>query len=47
LLKTIGKSLEETLRETDAARLGGDEFAILLPQTDEEKASVVMNGGDE
>jgi diguanylate cyclase (GGDEF)-like protein/PAS domain S-box-containing protein len=44
LLRTIGKSLEETLRETDtAARLGGDEFAILLPETDGENASVVMN----
>jgi diguanylate cyclase (GGDEF)-like protein len=44
LLKTIGKSLEETLRETEtAAQLGGDEFAILLPETDGENASVVMN----
>ncbi len=43
LLKTIGKGLESTLRETDtAARLGGDEFAILLPETDAESASVVM-----
>jgi len=43
LLKTIGKALDATLRETDtAARLGGDEFAILLPETDAESASVVM-----
>jgi diguanylate cyclase (GGDEF)-like protein/PAS domain S-box-containing protein len=43
LLKTIGKGLETTLRETDtAARLGGDEFAILLPETDADSASVVM-----
>jgi diguanylate cyclase (GGDEF)-like protein/PAS domain S-box-containing protein len=43
LLKTIGKGLEATLRETDtAARLGGDEFAILLPETDANNASIVM-----
>jgi len=43
LLKTIGRALETTLRETDTpARLGGDEFAILLPETDAESALVVL-----
>jgi diguanylate cyclase (GGDEF)-like protein len=43
LLKTIGEVLERTVRSTDvAARLGGDEFAILLPETDESNAGVLV-----
>jgi diguanylate cyclase (GGDEF)-like protein/PAS domain S-box-containing protein len=44
LLKTIGATLETSVRSTDmAARLGGDEFAILLPETDEPSASVIVS----
>jgi diguanylate cyclase (GGDEF)-like protein/PAS domain S-box-containing protein len=43
LLKTIGMTLESTVRSTDmAARLGGDEFAILLPETDEPSAGIIV-----
>ena len=43
LLKTIGTTLETTVRSTDmAARLGGDEFAVLLPETDEPSAGVIV-----
>jgi diguanylate cyclase (GGDEF)-like protein/PAS domain S-box-containing protein len=43
LLKTIGGTLETSVRSTDmAARLGGDEFAILLPETDEPSAGVIV-----
>jgi diguanylate cyclase (GGDEF)-like protein/PAS domain S-box-containing protein len=43
LLKTIGGTLESSVRSTDmAARLGGDEFAVLLPETDEPSAGVIV-----
>jgi diguanylate cyclase (GGDEF)-like protein len=43
LLVLISSTLQQTLRKTDvAARLGGDEFAMLLPQTDEENARIVL-----
>jgi diguanylate cyclase (GGDEF)-like protein/PAS domain S-box-containing protein len=43
LLKMIGEVLERSVRSTDvAARLGGDEFAILLPETDESNAGVLV-----
>jgi diguanylate cyclase (GGDEF)-like protein/PAS domain S-box-containing protein len=43
LLKTIGMTLETSVRSTDmAARLGGDEFAVLLPETDETSAGVIV-----
>ena len=43
LLKMIGTTLETTVRSTDmAARLGGDEFAVLLPETDEPSAGVIV-----
>jgi diguanylate cyclase (GGDEF)-like protein/PAS domain S-box-containing protein len=43
LLKTIGGTLETSVRSTDmAARLGGDEFAVLLPETDEASAGVIV-----
>ena len=43
LLKVIGETLESSVRSTDmAARLGGDEFAILLPETDESNAGVIV-----
>lgn len=43
LLKMIGVTLERSVRSTDmAARLGGDEFAVLLPETDEANAGVIV-----
>ena len=43
ILKRFGKLLQTSLRETDAAgRWGGDEFILMLPQTDEEHALLVM-----
>jgi diguanylate cyclase (GGDEF)-like protein/PAS domain S-box-containing protein len=43
LLKLVGSVLETTVRSTDtAARLGGDEFAVLLPETDEAAAAVIV-----
>jgi diguanylate cyclase (GGDEF)-like protein/PAS domain S-box-containing protein len=43
LLKMIGTTLETSVRSTDmAARLGGDEFAVLLPETDEASAGIIV-----
>ena len=43
LLKLVGTVLESTVRSTDtAARLGGDEFAVLLPETDDVAAAVIV-----
>ena len=43
LLMKIGRALKGALRATDlVGRLGGDEFAILLPDTTEEQATIVI-----
>ncbi len=43
VLTVIAKLLQSKVRETDfAARFGGEEFVLLLPETDLEKASVVV-----
>lgn len=43
LLIEVGMRLSKVLRDSDLiGRLGGDEFAILLPNTDEENALVVV-----
>ncbi|MEO6051720.1 MAG: GGDEF domain-containing protein [Pyrinomonadaceae bacterium] len=44
LLKTVTDVARSSLRETDSvARIGGDEFAILLPETGNEVAQIVIN----
>lgn len=44
VLRTIGKILEDNLRENDiAARYGGEEFAIILPDTNEDEAVVIAD----
>jgi diguanylate cyclase (GGDEF)-like protein len=43
VLVAVAASLRTNLRATDCvARLGGDEFAILLPETGEEAAQIIM-----
>jgi diguanylate cyclase (GGDEF)-like protein len=43
VLATVAKALREAGRDTDiVARLGGDEFALLLPETDEAGATIVL-----
>jgi diguanylate cyclase (GGDEF)-like protein len=43
LLKLIADTIRENVRAFDVvARLGGDEFAILMPETDERAAQVVI-----
>ena len=43
LLQTVGKVLSRETRSFDvAARLGGDEFAILMPETDQEHACLLV-----
>jgi len=43
VLVAVAASLRTNLRATDCvARLGGDEFAILLPETDEAAAQIIM-----
>jgi diguanylate cyclase (GGDEF)-like protein len=43
LLATVGKAMQNSIRETDlAARLGGDEFVLLLPESTEDQARVVL-----
>jgi len=44
VLRTVIGSVKKHLRRTDVvARLGGDEFVLLLPETDQEPAYVVIN----
>jgi diguanylate cyclase (GGDEF)-like protein len=44
LIRFISDELKSQLRNTDiVARLGGDEFAILLPETRQQEAEVVMS----
>ena len=43
LLKIFGKLISESLRASDIpARLGGDEFVILLPETNSENATLLL-----
>ncbi|MGD1943944.1 MAG: GGDEF domain-containing protein [Leptolyngbyaceae cyanobacterium] len=43
LLKDVAMVLRQQLRTTDCqARLGGDEFAMLLPQTEQQQATIVL-----
>jgi diguanylate cyclase (GGDEF)-like protein len=43
VLQTVVATLQASLRDIDiVARLGGDEFAVLLPETDQEAAQLVM-----
>lgn len=44
VLLAVASALRTTLRKTDScARLGGDEFAVLLPETSEAQASLVLD----
>ena len=44
VLKVIGEVFLSTIRKTDVAgRLGGDEFAIVLPETDESGAKLMLD----
>jgi len=43
LLAAVAQTMQNSIRETDTiARLGGDEFVLLLPETGEEAARVVL-----
>jgi len=43
VLRGVGQALKQSLREVDtAARLGGDEFALVLPDTDDSEARLVI-----
>ncbi|HKP73848.1 MAG TPA: diguanylate cyclase [Pyrinomonadaceae bacterium] len=44
VLRTVSQTIKRTIRGIDVvARLGGDEFVILMPETDEEAAQIVVN----
>lgn len=44
VIRTIGSTLRETLRDTDLiARIGGDEFCVVLPETDGTRAAAVCS----
>lgn len=43
VLRNMARTLSENIRDSDTvARLGGDEFVVLLPQTDAEAATAVL-----
>lgn len=43
LLAAVAKTMQNSIRETDTiSRLGGDEFVLLLPETAEEAAKIVL-----
>ena len=43
LLRLVARTLQQNIRVTDTvARLGGDEFAILLPETGQDVAEVIL-----
>lgn len=44
VLRTVARTMREGLRRVDVvARLGGDEFALLLPETEADRAELVVN----
>jgi diguanylate cyclase (GGDEF)-like protein len=44
VLRTVVSAVKKNIRRTDSvARLGGDEFALLLPETNQESACVVLS----
>ena len=44
VLRAVVSSVKKNIRRTDiVARLGGDEFALLLPETNQESARVVLS----
>jgi diguanylate cyclase (GGDEF)-like protein len=43
VLRSVAQTLRGNLRDTDSvSRLGGDEFALLLPETNQEQAGIVI-----